>query len=95
MSASEKPTWLLNPPDPGFTHFHVQVGENATLTPELKNMLDELSRALIKQELVRQEATDPCVKLWCGGGTVCYGECTPYHHPCYNCNICNPQVSAR
>jgi hypothetical protein len=44
--------WLLEPPAPGGMHLHIDISPDATVTPDLRAALDQLTRALVAYEEV-------------------------------------------
>jgi hypothetical protein len=48
---AEEARWLLEPPGPGEVHVHVAVGDDARLTPELREALDRVLSLLQTQDV--------------------------------------------
>ena len=70
----DEPRWLLAPPAPGEAHVHIAVDEAAALTPELREAIEGVMRALQSEEVegYARPGPQPCTSLQ---------NCTP-HETC-------------
>ena len=82
--------WLLEPPEAGQVHLHFEVGEGTELTPEAREAVEAITRALAEPEVTGyacspfkcpKETHAPCAtKLNCPTG--------------YSCRICSEVTSS-
>ena len=59
----DEPRWLLTPPAPGEAHVHIAVDEAAVLTPELREAIEGVMRALQSAEVEAYAKPQPCPAL--------------------------------
>jgi len=79
---SKDPRWLLQPPPPGQVHLHIAIGEGVELSPEVKQAIEALARAL---------SSEPEVT-----GHACMIGCGEYSSsPCRQYDICKSQYSCQ
>jgi hypothetical protein len=81
--------WLLEPPEPGQVHLHLEIGEGTELSPEATEAVEALMRALSEVEV----SGYACSPFTCPKQT---------HAPCamllncpkgYSCRICSEVTS--
>jgi hypothetical protein len=74
----DEPRWLLAPPAHGEAHVHIAVDTAANLTPELREAIEGVMRALQSEEVEGYAKPQPCPALQ---------NCTPH-------DTCRPQTVA-
>lgn len=95
MTSEREPTeemrWLLEPPAPGTINLYIAVGEGTELTPEVREAVENLMRALQEAEVRGQEMGGrPTRAGECGWNCVILGRCAPeYTTPCANKDVCH------
>jgi hypothetical protein len=84
-AGSGEPRWLLEP-RPGEAQIHIAVGDEAELTPELREALEALARALPGAEVEGYAKPRPCPDFY-----ICssLGNCQPHTDaPCARFTTC-------
>jgi hypothetical protein len=101
---SEALRWLLQPPGPGEIHFYVDVGQDTTLTPEVRQALNDLLRTMEGQDVAgfRLRVSDSCTGYYSG---PCFSlaacpdytqdPCAAYHCQPLTCRVCSGLTGIR
>jgi hypothetical protein len=82
---NDEPRWLLEPPSAGQVHIRVAVGEGVELTPEVREALEQLARALGEDDVQGFLLSAFACDAVCEGLVNCVprDKCNPqYYGPC-------------